>query len=448
MAQYDPIAVKTGIPTVFGTDTPRIDLAAVAGLTTAALASGDACQVSAALTMQKAVNTSTSAIVGVYNGTSGSVVREGVVVATFAAGPTTAGETVYLSGTAGALTNVKPTKDMLHEVGVVVEVASRKVLLQPKPVIVLPPSPPQSVWLAGYGSYTHQYLTPAWTDQGAVSPGDNLVQVVLWDGNYIWTFTSDATCNVRKYDPITRALVSGPYLIGGIGGMYSGWSHHAAFDGTNYWVANGMFVTSVKKFDAGGTVLATVSVGASVGYMTYDGAGSLLVTDRNNTTVKKVNTTTNAVTSVALADPVNGSGVCYGGYYYQPTYRGAYPCPEWMYKINVATMAIEAGWPKSMGFGNYSNSHAIATDGVYLWCAHDSSVAKNALSDAGLIGMYATGGGVEVQDLCYDGAWVWGSYPAASKVVKIDPATGACVLVAAMSASYGICTTAHVLPWS
>jgi len=137
MAQYEPIAVKTGIPTVLGGDVARADKIAVAGLTTAALAAGDACQVNGALTMQKALSTSTSAIVGVYDATAGSVVREGVVVATFAIGPTTAGETVYLSAVAGALTNVKPTTDKLHDVGVVVEVASRKVLLQPKPVVVL-----------------------------------------------------------------------------------------------------------------------------------------------------------------------------------------------------------------------------------------------------------------------------------------------------------------------
>jgi len=139
MAQYDPIVIKAGFPTILGADTCRADLTAKAGLTTAAVADGDACQISAALTMQKALNTEDSAVVGVYDGTSGSVVKDGVVVVNMAPGVVLAdGDVVYLSATAGALTNVKPTTDMLHEVGVVVDAATAKVLLQTKPVVVLP----------------------------------------------------------------------------------------------------------------------------------------------------------------------------------------------------------------------------------------------------------------------------------------------------------------------
>ena len=141
MAQYDSLVIKSGIPTVIGTDTLRADREAHAGLDTAtnSLASGDVCQVdTTALRMKKAVNTSTSPIIGVYDAMAGSVVREGVVVATFATGPTTAGESAYLSSTAGQLTNVKPTTNMVHEVGIVVDVSSRKILFQPKVVVALP----------------------------------------------------------------------------------------------------------------------------------------------------------------------------------------------------------------------------------------------------------------------------------------------------------------------
>jgi hypothetical protein len=139
LAQYDPIVIKGGFPTILGTDTCRADLTAKAGLTTAAVVDGDACQISAALTMQKALNTEDSAVVGVYDGTSGSIVKDGVVVANMAPGVVLAnGDVVYLSATAGALTNVKPTTDMLHEVGVVVDAATSKVLLQTKPVVVRP----------------------------------------------------------------------------------------------------------------------------------------------------------------------------------------------------------------------------------------------------------------------------------------------------------------------
>jgi len=189
VAQFDPIAVKTGIPTVFGTDTPRIDLAAVAGLTTAALAAGDACQVNGALTMQKASSASTSPIVGVYDGTSGSVVREGVVVATMAAGVVLAnGDTVYLSADSGKLTNVKPTYSVLHEVGVVVDAASRKILLQPKPCVVLADAPwdtplPQLTW-----SSTTLVNVAAEPDQNA------LIRETLQD-NVQRTFSGTITFN-------------------------------------------------------------------------------------------------------------------------------------------------------------------------------------------------------------------------------------------------------------
>jgi len=137
MSQYDSLVIKSGIPTVIGTDTLRADRGAPAGLTTTGLASGDACQISGALTLQKAVNTSTSPIIGIYDGVSGSVVREGVVVATFSDSCPAAGSAVYLSSTAGQLTGTKPTTDYLHEVGVVIDASTCKVLLQPKPVIML-----------------------------------------------------------------------------------------------------------------------------------------------------------------------------------------------------------------------------------------------------------------------------------------------------------------------
>jgi hypothetical protein len=139
MAQYEPIGLKSGIATTLGTDTLRADLSGLAGLVTAAPAAGDACQLSGALTIAPAVCTSANPIVGIYDGVTGSVVRRGVVVASFVGGLTlAAGDAVYLSNVAGRLTNVKPTHDNLHEVGVVVSAAASTIMLQIKPVVVLP----------------------------------------------------------------------------------------------------------------------------------------------------------------------------------------------------------------------------------------------------------------------------------------------------------------------
>lgn len=138
MAQYDGLVIKSGIPTLIGVDTLRADRGAdkESGWS-GTVATGDACQVSGALTLQKAVNTSTSPVIGIYDGVTGSVVREGVVVATFSGSCPVAGSAVYLSATAGALTGTKPTTNVLHEVGVVVNAASSRILLQQKPVIQL-----------------------------------------------------------------------------------------------------------------------------------------------------------------------------------------------------------------------------------------------------------------------------------------------------------------------
>jgi hypothetical protein len=141
MAQYESFGIKAGILTAFGTDTLRADLTTLGGMTTTTLVSGDACQVSGAMTVVPAVNTSAGQIVGIYDGVSGSVVRRGVVTASFVAGLTlVAGDAVYLAAVAGRLTNVKPTTGMLHEVGVVVSAAARTIMLQQKPVMVLPAS--------------------------------------------------------------------------------------------------------------------------------------------------------------------------------------------------------------------------------------------------------------------------------------------------------------------
>ena len=154
MTQYDPTVLKAGVPTVLGAGTLRANNVGGGGLTTAGLAAGDACQVTSDLTLSKAVTASVSPIIGIYDAIVGSVVRSGAVAAEFVSGLTlVAGDVVYLSDEAGKLTNVKPTADALHEVGVVVDAASSKILLQQKPVIDLGPPPYTTalLWNSGMG---------------------------------------------------------------------------------------------------------------------------------------------------------------------------------------------------------------------------------------------------------------------------------------------------------
>lgn len=137
--QYDAVVIKAGIPSAANVagDVVRADRAATAGFTTSSVAAGDACQVSGTYTLIKALVASTSAVVGIFDGITGALVSRGVVVATFAAGPSVAGEVAYLSSTAGQLTTTKPTSGLVHEVGIVVDPSAKTILLQPKPVVAL-----------------------------------------------------------------------------------------------------------------------------------------------------------------------------------------------------------------------------------------------------------------------------------------------------------------------
>jgi len=156
--QYDPLVIKSGLAGVLDTDTLRADLIAHAGLTTTGLTAGDACQVSGNLTLGKAAKTSRPLIFGVYDEVTGSVVREGVVAAGFISGLTiAAGDTAYLSDTAGKLTNVKPTLGAAIKAGVVVDASIYgspdyfcKLLLQPEWPVGL--AVPGQVIVVGGGS--------------------------------------------------------------------------------------------------------------------------------------------------------------------------------------------------------------------------------------------------------------------------------------------------------
>jgi hypothetical protein len=87
----------------------------------------------------KALYTSTSPVVGIFDGTTNSLIQEGIAVALFIDGLSlVAGDAVYVSTTAGRLTNIKPTTGMVHEVGIVVDASASKILLQQKPVLSLP----------------------------------------------------------------------------------------------------------------------------------------------------------------------------------------------------------------------------------------------------------------------------------------------------------------------
>jgi len=358
------------------------------------------------------------------------------------------GDTVWLSSTAGALTNVKPTADMLHEVGVVVDAATRRVLLQQKPVIALPPSPPDSLWVCAIGNASHQYLSPAWVDQGAVSPTDASGMNILWDGNLIWTASLDNPAKIRAYDPITRALVYGPYTYGYIGSApYT--NRKMAFDGANYWILSG---TNIQKFSAAGVNLGTVSVTSTAMSVVYDGAGCLWVSEQYGSKIRRINVASGTVTgTVTMAsDGASCSSNCtvVGSYAYQVCYANPSPYQGRLVRWPIAAVgpAITPDWEALMGF-NYPLGPS-GSDGTYLWSSTHggAGIGKNRLSDGGLVGAYNLGAAGH-SGICYNNGFMWLTAADDFVVKKINPADGTYVNHSALNNCYGICDNTHVLPY-
>lgn len=466
--QYDPIVIKSGLAGVLGTDTLRADLAAHAGLTTTGLAAGDVVQVTANLTLSKAVNTSTSPIIGVYDGVSGSVVREGVVVATFKSGLTLLnGDAVWLSSTAGALTNVKPTKDMLHEVGVVVHAASSKILLQQKPVISLPPSPPLSNLLSGNDYGLYQVASPSGTLLGTLGGPDNgpYFRAGIWDGNLLWWACcvryGGSPTTVVAVDPSTRTVVAGPFTIAAYDFGYSNPNPRSmAFDGNDYWIC-GLEANSVYKFKSDGTVLGQVTglgatyAGHSYGF-SYDGQGYIWChrSGGSGHEVYKIacgspGGAPGSVTNITGTYMNMGMyGAILGGYYYWMSGDKGYPfyTPWNMYmnRVNISGTPVVTTSP----WLYYSTEYCLVSDGTYLY-SYDggSGIRKHDISGWPTVTMpWYVGGWYISQNLDYDGLYLWSPQNGSSNFWRISTVDGSRSNFAPCYYGSNFATSGRVLP--
>ena len=397
MAQFDPIAVKTGIPSVLGTDAARADKIGVAGLTTAALVTGDACQVTAALTMSKASNLLTSAVVGVYDGTSGSVVRAGVVVATMAAGVVLAnGDTVYLSTTAGALTNVKPYFSNLHEVGVVVSAAASKVLLQPKPVVVLPDF---HIWTANYTpAASVSKLWPDWTKiKDYATPIKNYA--CCYDGaGSIWAVTQQNSPNHKVYKIDKNTGVVTLTLTP----TYSGISSPSGVctDGTYIYVTirTGAGNGALKQYALDGTAGWTTAIGNNPYGPCYDPITGSIWSAAN---------VSNDVTKVRISDGVNLGAYALGG-------TGFRTCCDRRGAVWATVLNTNSVRKFSVADGSVVGTYAvgtlptgIATDGTYVYVSNGSTsnVTKLLVADGSAVTLVTEAG---QEFLCLDGnGYMW-----------------------------------------
>jgi hypothetical protein len=455
MGQYDNLVIKSGIPTIIGTDTLRADRGAHAGLTTTGLASGDVVQVSGALTLQKAVNTSTSPIIGIYDGVSGSVVKEGVVVATFSGSCPAAGSAVYLSSTAGQLTGTKPTMDMLHEIGMVVDATSSRILLQQKPVIALPPTPPvyifvgsQQRWIAKFsaadGSYLGKYDCTG-TDGGSV------INDVLYDGAYVWGGQGlNSVGYIGKIDPVTGAQIGTPFS------NFDPISYGMTFDGVNYWWG-GYSTQAVTKFDVDGNVLGTVSFPGTYPWIVrYDGVASVWVTGWGHDSVTKVRVADNAkIASYSFPSgywsPENESIVSDKTYVYLTLSReNSY---DWMiYRIKISD-GTTTQFPQD---NYYHYPRGVVFDGANLWvkCSSNQTgtrLIKIRASDGVQLGTYDLSGCDANGGLCCDGDNIWVVRYPSSSIRKIRCSDGEYLGdygdVSQIPSPSGICSTGGVLPW-
>lgn len=438
MAQYDPITIKSGILSSLDSDTLRADKIAAGGLTLASwLVAGDVCQISDNLTITQAYNINSSPIVGVYDGVSGSIIREGVVTARFAVGPTTVGEAVYLSENNGKLTNVKPTKDMLHEVGVVVDVAAKKILLQPKPVIALPPS---TLFLGKQGvNNSEEYAIPSFSLLGSFATTGFGPYRALWDGNYVWFADSANPQKVVKVDPATRTVVGGPWTLAGSGTTNA--QNNFAFDGTNYWIAAGS-QNYIVKFDVNGNVITTVTGMTGCYYLSYDGNGNILVSCSGATArVYKVSIASNSIVGTwthSGTAGIGGGGCVVGGYFWQLVSMGGLPADFWWAQILISDMS-EVAWFNS----TWHNGSWSYFDGKYIWSAMDLNIVKQS-AETGLPLANWYRGAAGAFWAISDGLYLWTG--ATSSVARINRETDAYAAWAPQY-PYCACITKRILPW-
>ena len=179
---------------------------------------------------------------------------------------------------------------MLHEVGVVVDAATRRVLLQQKPVIMLPLTPPPTIWLSNGG--TSKGFT-----QLLVSDGSYVQSVqlgldyangeggLLFDGTYVWGVRRlKGTDSIVKFHPVTGARLGGMSK----GSSYRNAALNMAFDGTNYWYneranTSDVFDPRIYCIDVNLNPIRNITLGgaAVADTMIYDGVGNIWVGSSN-----------------------------------------------------------------------------------------------------------------------------------------------------------------------
>lgn len=433
MGQYDGLVIKSGIPTIIGTDTLRGDRGAHAGLTTTGLASGDAVQVSGALTLQKAVNTSTSPVIGIYDGVTGSVVREGVVQATFSGSCPAAGSTVWLSSTAGQLTGTKPVYDNLHEVGVVVDAATGRILLQPKPVIVLPPTPPVYVWVgfnsggaAKFAAADGAYVTRRVFGAECRS--------ILYDGANTWT-----TDLSSLYKTLPDGSSGGDFAIT-VGAF------QIAFDGTYLWVP-AYWSNEIRKVNtAGGVVASYGGVHRRPTCALY--AGSYVWAANADTMVdgswiSKIDPATGGVVVEHYIGYVSCCGITTDGTYVYVSYNDGIN-DGYVAQFRITDCAHMATWTTGA-----HGTWGCTFDGVNVWTNNRDSynISKIRVADGTLFGPYAMNGSGWGESIAFDGTNIWATDRARSVIQKFTTSgvfIGEYGSVATIPGPWSLCTTYRV----
>jgi hypothetical protein len=429
--QYDPIIVNSGIPTVLGTNTLRSDKTAEAGLTTTGFSAGDVVQVTSNLTLAKASNQLTTPIVGVYDGVAGSVVREGIVVATFVSGLTLLnGDAVYLSSTAGQLTNVKPLYDCIHEIGVIVDATNKKILLQQKPVIWTPPNP-TTIWVGTATAHVVTQYSLTGAVLGTVTIAGDVPAAVCYDGTNIWILTYSGY--VYKVNASTRAIL-GSYNTG-VSSIYK-----CTCSPGYVWATSVLLNPDGKKLVriavSDGTVTVYTPSSYYLGAPVYHSSGYLWVPYTDDYSVY----------GLYKIDPTNGSIVAtYGNHYAAADLTGG--CATDTYVFHASQ---ELGrWVASTGSFTYNNNlswqGSPCWDGVNLWVPQGYSQIVNKMStNLGNLAAYNVGG--NPFHCGYDGTNIWVTCKNDNIVVRLSPA-GVVLGTYSLTAPNVVCSTAHVLPW-
>lgn len=183
---------------------------------------------------------------------------------------------------------------------------------------------------------------------------------VAFDGTRIWTANFGSVSIITPGGPTPWASVTASSGLGPLRGML--------FDGTNIWVTD-IGDNTLKKLDANGAVIQTVSVGNLPSFPTFDGT-NIWVPNYNSNSITVVRASTGAVVATLTGNSLNGPlAAAFDGQRALVTNNGGAGVTLWK--------AADFSPLGSFSTGAGTLPRGACSDGVSFWIAIDLGPSVN-----------------------------------------------------------------------